>query len=318
VTRSKSPLTEEVGEVKASSVAPVIVGVDGSASSLSAIRAAAGLASLYGLPLRVVHAFNWLPRRPEPIDTHPGITANDVIQHAVTAAENVSARLAISTRLVEGAPSSTLLRQARTAALLAIGDGGLSSHVCLPTHTSAVHIAARASCSVLVARAGGSSEGAIVVGANGSPASERVLDFAFETAALSGADLVVVRAATSANGAPGENDGQLRELADLVAVREDKYRIPARIRVLAGDPAAALVAESQQAGLLIVGARGRQPYGGLLGSAAQTLLHHSGAPLILVRGLLTPRPDHADQRVTMAGINAGAGASGDCDAGSVH
>ncbi|WP_255440648.1 universal stress protein [Actinoplanes sp. ATCC 53533] len=275
--------------------------MDGSTSSMSAVRAAAGLASMYGLPLQVVHTFNWLPNTPEHDDTDPGTAANALLQHAVTAAQNVSPRLAISVRLLEGAPSPTLLRQAHTAALLAIGDGGLSSHVCLPTHTSAVHIAACASCSVLVARAKHLSEGSIVVGVNGSPASERALDFAFDTAARSGADLVVVRVGTPAPEVDDKTDDQLRHLADLVDVREAKYRIAARTRVLPGDPAAALVAESKQAGVVIIGARGQQPYGGLLGSAAQTLLHHSSAPLILVRGLMMPRPDGSGARPDIGG-----------------
>jgi nucleotide-binding universal stress UspA family protein len=273
--------------VNLSSVAPVIVGVNDSAASTSAVRAAATLASLYGLPLRVVHAFNWLPGQPEPIDTHPGATAHDLIQHAVTAARDVSPGLAISTRLLEGAPSSALLRQARTAALLVVGDGGLSSHICLPTYTSAVHVATRASCSVLVARASWPSGRSIVVGVNGSPASERALDFAFDIAARSDADLIVLRAGTSAAPTNGHAGG-LGSLADLVAVREDKYQVTAQTRTLTSDPATTLIAQSEHAGLLIVGARGQQGYGGLLGSVAQTLLHHSCAPLILVRGLVTP------------------------------
>ncbi|GIE54116.1 universal stress protein [Actinoplanes nipponensis] len=111
-------------------VNPVVVGVDGSASSMSAVRAAAGLASLYGLPLQVVHAFNWLPGSPAQTDAHPGATAHDLLQRAVIAARQVAARLPVGTRLLEGAPGSTLLRQARAAALLAIGDGGLSATVC--------------------------------------------------------------------------------------------------------------------------------------------------------------------------------------------
>jgi nucleotide-binding universal stress UspA family protein len=293
-------LAEEVGDVKPSSVTPIVVGVDGSASSLSAVRAAAGQASLYGYPLLVVHAFNWLPRQPEPIDTHPGATADHVIREAVAVARDVSSQLAITTRLLEGAPGSTLLRQARTAALLAIGDGGLSSHVCLPTHTSAVHVAARATCSVLVARARPPAEGSIVVGVDGSAASERALDFAFDTAARSGAELVVVRAGTSPTGAGIHSADQVRDLTDLVAPREDKFRTAARIRMLHGDPGAALIAESERAELVIVGARGRQPYGGLLGSAAQALLHHCSAPLILVRGLMPPRPGQLGRPLTAA------------------
>ncbi|HEU4349724.1 MAG TPA: universal stress protein, partial [Actinoplanes sp.] len=130
--------------------------------------------------------------------------------------------------------------------------------------------------------------------------SERTLDFAFDAAARRGANLVVLRAATSATGAGAEDHDEFSYLADLVAPREDKYRVTARIRVLQGDPAAVLVAEAERAGLVIVGARGQRPYGGLLGSAAQALLHHCSAPLILVRGLMPPRSEQFDQHLTMA------------------
>jgi len=285
--------------MKPSSMAPVVVGVDGSASSLSAVAAGARHALLYGCPLLIVHSFNWLPRQPKHIDPHPADTANSLIQQAATTARKVYPDLAITTRIMEGDPAATLLRQARCAAALAIGDGGLSSHICLPTHTSAVHIAARAPCTVLIARATPPpSRGPILVGVNASPASERALDFAFDTAARRGGDLVVVRAETAATGA-GTTD-PARDLADLVAPRQNKYHVAAHIRVLQGDPASVLVAESKRAGLVIIGARSQQPYGGLLGSAAQALLHHCPAPLILVRGLMPHRLERSDRRLTAA------------------
>jgi nucleotide-binding universal stress UspA family protein len=268
--------------------ASVVVGVDGSASSLAAVRSAAQQASLHGCPLCVVHAFNWLPR--EPADPDPGRTANELVQRAVTTARTIYPRLKINTRILEGPATAALLRQARAAALLVIGDGDLSTQVCLPTHTCAVQLAARAPCSVLVARARPPSMGPILVGVNGSPASEQALDFAFDTAARSRTDLMVVRARNAA-GAETDDADQLRDLADLVAPQENKYHVPAHLRVLRGDPATVLRNESQRAALVIVGARGDQPFGGLLGSAAQTLLHHSPAPLILVRGLMPAMAD---------------------------
>ena len=284
--------------MKPSSMAPVVVGVDGSASSLSAVAAAADHAALYGCPLLIVHSFNGLPRQPRHTDPHPAGTAENLIQQAMTAARKARPHLAITTRLLEGPAATALLRQARSAALLAIGDGDLSCRICLPTHTSAVRIAARAPCTVLIARATPRPAGPILVGVDGSPASERALDFAFDTAARRRGDLVVLQAETAAT-ATRAND-TARDLADLVAPREDKYHVTAHIRVLQGDPAAVLVAESKPAGLVIVGARGQQPYGGLLGSAAQALLHHCPAPLILVRGLMPARLGQPDQHLTAA------------------
>jgi nucleotide-binding universal stress UspA family protein len=290
----------EVDDMKPSSMAPVVVGIDGSASSLSAVAVAADHASLCGCPLLIVHSFNWLPRQPGHTDPHPAGTATNLIQQATTAARKARPQLAITTRLLEGAPATALLRQARSAALLAIGDGDLSCHICLPTHTSAVRIAARAPCTVLIARATPQPAGPILVGVDGSPASERALDFAFDTAARRRGDLVVLQAGTAATATSANDTDHARDLADLVAPREDKYHVKAHIRVLQGDPASVLVAESKRAGLVIVGARGQQPYGGLLGSAAQALLHHCPAPLILVRGLMPPRLEQSDQHLTAA------------------
>jgi nucleotide-binding universal stress UspA family protein len=281
---------EEVAAMTPSSGALVVVGVDGSASSLAAVHSAAEQAALHGCPLLVVHAFNWVPRQAEPADPDPRRTANELVQRAVTVARTVCPQLTITTRILEGSATAALLRQARAAALLVIGDGDLSTHVCLPTHTSAVQVAARARCSVLVARARPPSRGPIVVGVNGSASSEQALDFAFDTAARSRTGLIVVRAWDAPTGADTDDADRIRELADLIAPREDKYHVPARMRVLRGDPAAVLGEESRRAALVIVGARGEQPYGGLLGSAAQTLLHHSPAPLILVRGLMPTVP----------------------------
>jgi nucleotide-binding universal stress UspA family protein len=270
--------------VPSSCVAPVVAGVDGSASSLSAVRLAAGHAALYGCPLLIVHAFNWLPRQRLPAGTCPRAAADDVIGRAAAAAGEVAPGLEIGTRLLEGAATSALLRLARTAVLLAVGDGGLSAQDCLPTYASAVHIAARAPCSVLVARASSPSHGPILVGVNGAPASEQALDAAFDIAARRRAELVVVRAAPSSPDGRAGDDEQLRDLADLVRPRQDRYHVAARIRLLPGEPEAVLVAASAGAGLVIVGARGRRPYQGLLGPVAQTLLQHSPAPVVLVRG----------------------------------
>ena len=286
--------------MKPPSMSPVVVGVDGSASSLSAAAAAADCASLYGCPLHIVHSFNWLPRQPRHIDPHPADTANILIQQALTAAREAHPHLAITTRLLEGAPAPTLLRQARSAALLAIGDGNLTCHICLPTHTSAVHIAARAPCTVLIARATPRPAAPILVGVDRSPASERALDFAFDTAARHRSELIVLQTGTAATASSADATDHARDLADLVTPREDKYHVTAHIRALQGDPALILIAESQRAGLVIIGARGQQTYSGLLGSTAQALLHHSPAPLVLVRGLMPHRLEQSDRITSSA------------------
>ena len=49
-------------------------------------------------------------------------------------------------------------------------------------------------------------------------------------------------------------------------------------------PAPALIARSQTAQLVVTGARGRGGFGGLLlGSVSQTVMHHVGCPVAVVR-----------------------------------
>ena len=97
-----------------SSTRPVVVGVNESPASLSAVRAAARQAMMYGRELRIVHACNWLPTyRP-----HPRRTADAILDQAVMVADDVAPGLRITTRMLEGAPATLLLRESRMAALM--------------------------------------------------------------------------------------------------------------------------------------------------------------------------------------------------------
>ncbi|WP_109603349.1 universal stress protein [Actinoplanes xinjiangensis] len=82
----------------------------------------------------------------------------------------------------------------------------------------------------------------------------------------------------------------------MIASRALATGIDARLRVLDGDPTAVMARESQEASLIVVGARSRLPYHGMLGSVAQTLRHHGRAPVAGVRGVVpaSRRPRHSD------------------------
>ncbi|MFD1371055.1 universal stress protein [Actinoplanes sichuanensis] len=152
----------------------------------------------------------------------------------------------------------------------------------------AVQLAARAFGSVVVTRAWPAPEGPVLVGVDGSAAAEPVLDFAFDAAAQRRHWLLVVHVLESGNRADA--------LERMVASRALASGIDARLRVLDGDPTAVMARESQEASLIVVGARGRAPFHGLLGSVAQTLLHHGRASVAVVRGTVPEscRPVHSD------------------------
>jgi nucleotide-binding universal stress UspA family protein len=266
---------------QSAAAAPVVVGVDGSVSSLNAVRAAARQASAFGCPLHIVHAFNWLPTMHSLPGCQDRDLADDMIDEAVRLASEVAPDIAITTLMTEGSSTTVLLREARMAALLVIGDGGVGTCTCLPTGSSVVQLAARAPSTVLIARAGQGVGGPIVVGVDRSAVALRVLDFAFTAAARLGTALVVVTAEDSPSD--GADDRDRRRLVDDVARRADSHGVPAAVRSLPGDPADVLRAESRGAEMLVVGPRGDYVGRGLLGPVTQTLLHHATVPLVIVR-----------------------------------
>ncbi|MEV4702835.1 universal stress protein [Actinoplanes sp. NPDC049316] len=265
---------------------PIVVGISGSAASRNAVAAAAWEAAMHGCPLHLVHCFNWVPTLTGTPDDDQRPAPRDLMRSSVAEATRLVPGSAITTQFLEGFAVAVLLRKARTAAMIVIGDGGLQSEVCLAREAPAVQLAARAPCTVMVTRAAPPPAGPVLVGVNGSAGSEQALDFAFDAAACRGADLVVVHAWAPADGDDSGPVAQEAALRKLVDARADLYDVPVRVRMVEGDPTTALRGESRDAGLVVVGARGQRPYQGLLGSVTQTLLHHAPSPVIVVRNLL--------------------------------
>lgn len=141
----------------------------------------------------------------------------------------------------------------------------------------------------------------IVVGVDGSEHASAALRWAVEEAALRGASLVAVHAwrfvPPPPIGAPdllaipvGDMAGDLEaeraaaERALESSIASVEGAAGAERRLVEGDPAEVLVAEAQQATLLVVGSRGR---GGLasalLGSVSSHVTHHAPCPVVVVR-----------------------------------
>jgi nucleotide-binding universal stress UspA family protein len=137
-------------------------------------------------------------------------------------------------------------------------------------------------------------EGRIVVGVDGSAPSKAALAWAVRQAKLTGAVVEAVIAwrypGTYGYPSPIADDANYEELAARVvtdAIAEVAGPgAPAEItsEVVEGNPAAALLAASQGAELLVVGSRG---HGGfveaLLGSVSQHCVHHAACPVVIIR-----------------------------------
>ena len=126
----------------------------------------------------------------------------------------------------------------------------------------------------------------VVVGTDGSPASQAALDFAVEEAALRDVPLVAVCALSDAAGVVGTARKMEADFITAMGkVQADHPEVLVQKRVEQGAPRSALLAAASHGQLLVLGARGR---GGLremtLGSVSVAVLHHAPCPVTVVHG----------------------------------
>jgi nucleotide-binding universal stress UspA family protein len=142
-------------------------------------------------------------------------------------------------------------------------------------------------------------QGPVVVGVDGSPQSLRALRWAAEEARRWEAPLTLVWAwepslvheLASAAGpgdeagveraARGAADGLDRVVADAAATLDG---LAVERRVVRGRPVSVLLQESEDAAMLVVGARGQGGFEKLLlGSVSEQCVHHATGPVVVVR-----------------------------------
>src|SRR6266545_3685931 len=154
-----------------------------------------------------------------------------------------------------------------------------------------------AACPVLVTRGITEPSGDVLVGVDGSPHNEPAVDFAFEEAALRGAELVALHAWTGpVTAGPGDMlplvfdpavvaADETRVLAEALAGWRTKYPdVVVHRRVVRSRPGPALVEASGRAQLIVLGAHGHQPAAGfLVGSVTHLLLHQTRCPIAVIR-----------------------------------
>lgn len=133
--------------------------------------------------------------------------------------------------------------------------------------------------------------GVIVVGLDGSTASADALRWAARQARLTGAELRTVSSWRWPNyitvRPPGidpaaDTERTLNELVDQLA--PELADLTVTRRVIEGPPGPALLTQAEGADLLVVGARGRAAFPGmLLGSVAEYCVRNGDCPVVVVR-----------------------------------
>jgi nucleotide-binding universal stress UspA family protein len=289
---------------------PIVVGVDGSEPSRIALEWAAREAALRQRPLRILHAFLWPatdaylgPSPAGPPDGGLRNLAEELLADAATQARSAAPGIEVSTELAVCAPAARLVEESREAAMIVVGSRGLGGFSGLVLGSVGVQVSTHAHCPVVVVREGGPGEvlgpvaGQVVAGVDGSAATEATLRFAFEAASMRGAGLTVMHAWTAPiSTGPSDvlplvydvdavNEDEGRLLAEVLAGWQEKYPdVPVRRLLLHRPPAKELMRLSHGAQMLVLGARGRGGFRGLLlGSVSQAAIQHASCPVAVVR-----------------------------------
>ncbi|MDT7699171.1 MAG: hypothetical protein QOJ30_1496 [Pseudonocardiales bacterium] len=283
---------------------PVVAGIDGSEQGMDAARWAAAEAARRGAPLRLVRAYHWPPSAGNEGTDLLRDLARRQLWAAASAARTVAPGVTVQRRHVDGDAIDVLAAESADARMVVVGTRGLGGFTELLVGSVAGGLAVRAVSPVIGVRgARGEVEQLatpdrvrpVVVGVDGSPASEAALAFAVQTADAWGAPLVAVHSWTDADADHPELS--LRDLLDAAETEEKevlaerlagwsgKYPdIRIRREVVRGSAARALRERSENARLVVVGSRGRGwATRMLLGSVGRALLHHAHCPVAIVR-----------------------------------
>ncbi|RAV14640.1 universal stress protein [Mycolicibacterium sp. GF69] len=282
----------------------ILVGVDGSPDSEAAIQWATREAILRDQPIRLLHAIapvvvTWPVAYLEAsyIDSMEanGRDILDQAQKTVQAAAGDKAPPPIERKVVQAAAPAAMVTASRDAYMTVSGDRGLGaiSRALLGSVSSGLLHHGYGP----VAIVGGDSAqtvdaGApVLVGVDGSAASEDATALAFDEASRRGVGLVALHAWSDvgfpAIGSDWEryDEGGHRILAERLAGWQERFPdVQVERRIVLDDPARRLVEASEQAQLVVVGSRGRGGFKSLvLGSVAAKVAQAAKAPVIVVR-----------------------------------
>lgn len=280
----------------------IVVGVDGSPSSDAAVAWAARDAALRGVQLTLVYALPgamspiWLdvalPQDYWDFQDQQGREALDAARRVATEATAGTGPLRIVDKAVPGHAVATLIEYSRHADLVVVGSRGLSKwgRRLLGSVSSSVAHHAHGPVAVIPENERPATA-PVVVGVDGSPASELATEIAFDEASRRGVELVVVHTWTDLNAEfPDVRWDDLgpqaeRALAEQLAGWGERYPdVTVRRVVMPDKPARQLLAQAETAQLVVVGNRGRGGFTGLLlGSVSSAVVHSSPAPVIVAR-----------------------------------
>lgn len=134
----------------------IVVGVDGSSSSLAALDWAARQAELTGSDVDVVITWQWPMAYGSPYafpaDYDPGANARQVLDEILATATAARPEIEFRAIVTEGHPASALVRASKGADLLVVGSRGHGEFAGMLLGSVSEHCVTNAHCPVLVLR----------------------------------------------------------------------------------------------------------------------------------------------------------------------
>jgi nucleotide-binding universal stress UspA family protein len=268
----------------------IAAGYDGSPGSQDALDWAVWEARARGLPLTVCHAC---------ATEHgaSGATVADlawrygqrIVAGGVQHAQGIMGAGDVRPLLASGSAAHVLCEVSKSADMVVLGSRGSGGLAGLLLGSVSSQVAAHACGTVVVVRGHwrpppNYAPRPVVVGADGSDASQPAVAFAFAEAALRDVPLLAVCALADTPSVLG--GGRLLE-ADfeqaLAKCEADYPDVVVRRQVVQGGPRGALLDASSGGQLLVLGARGRGGLRGMmLGSVSLAVLHHAPCPVAIV------------------------------------
>ncbi|MGZ4526521.1 MAG: universal stress protein [Mycobacterium sp.] len=283
----------------------VLVCVDGSAASDAAVAWGTREAIMRDLPITLVHAVppvvvGWpvgqlyadMPEWQHDSAQH----VIDQARKALNASLGDSKPPEIHTETVYSAIVPALVEATKNAWMIVAGSQGLGAVGRLLLGSVTTGLVHYAHCPVAVIH---SDEGAapdpgapVVLGIDGSPASEAATALAFDEASRRGVGLVVLHVWSDVGVFPilgmdwHDREKEAQEvLAERLAGWQERYPdVHVERKLFCDKPSEWLLKESERAQLVVVGSRGRGGFPGmLLGSVSSAVAQSARVPVLVVR-----------------------------------
>ena len=282
-----------------------MVGVDGSPASKVAVDWAARDAAMRGVTLTLVHVVSsvFAPLSQTPLPTgfgkwqqQKGRECLDDAMRGRRRGDEGHGPVQVRSEMYYSATVPTLVDMSKGAELIVVGSRGHGAIGSLLGSVSA-GVVQHAHCPVAVIHDEDPlmphpAQAPVLVGIDGSPASELATAIAFDEASRRHVDLIALHAWSDAGvlDFPGMDWSTMKSsedevLAERLAGWQEHYPdVKVHRLVVCGHPARQLIEHSEEAQLVVVGSHGRGGFAGmLLGSVSAAVVQSARMPVIVAR-----------------------------------